>query len=140
MNTVYFDNKARDVIQEILGRYSVTDLIEQTDEDLQKADEQFYKSDKPMQIIEKGRVGMIDWWKIQSGSEIYECRRFKSFCWCECLSFFFRKKMCRHLAATTSPPCAECHELRATVGKYCFDCSQKIHRYSRKPAADAVAV
>lgn len=112
-------------IAEILGRYSVTDLVEQTDDDLRKADEQFYKSDKSMQIIGQGRSGLIDWWKIQSGDEIYETRRFKNFCWCQCKAFFYRKKVCRHLAMTAGVLCSHCGVSRAKVGKLCYDCQTR---------------
>lgn len=109
-------------IAEILGRYSVTDLVEQTDHDLRKADEQFYKSDSVIQVVEQGNAGPMRWWKIVSGGKPYEVRRFKNFCFCSCPAFFFKKKCCKHIAITAGALCENCHVSTAKVGKLCYDC------------------
>jgi hypothetical protein len=111
-----------ETINQILERYTVTDLIEQTDEDLERGDELFYKAETPIEILAQGTEGLIDWWKVMSGSKFYEVRRFRNFCWCSCKSFFFSKKMCKHLALTTGVYCQQCREMRAKHGKLCHSC------------------
>ncbi len=120
-------------ITEVLGRWSVSDLYEQTDADLIAADERFYMAGD-MEIIEQGVNGLIKFWKIRSvgKARIYECRRFKNFCWCECRSFFFGKKACKHLSLTALVLCANCHELPARVGKYCSNCDLNINHFLRQ--------
>lgn len=121
-----------DVTREIRSRYSVTDLTEQTDEDLARGDEMFYRSDGDLKIFENGAMGGILLWTVVSGEgKEYEVRRFKNFVWCSCRDFFFRKKMCKHLALTVGVLCQKCHELRARVGKYCYECDQVTHPFGR---------
>lgn len=124
------------IIDDILGRWSVTDLREQTDEDLLIGDERFYKATGTLQLLEEGKQGVIRWWKIASSGKEYECRRFERFVFCSCLSFFFSKKMCKHLAITTRVYCARCFVLSAKVGKYCDDCDYVINHFL-KPAAQS---
>jgi len=115
-----------------LSRYSVQDLYEQTDADLLVGDEQFYKATGSLHVIGKGEVSLIRWWKIASGDKEYECRRFKNFVFCSCLGFFFKKKMCKHLAITTNVYCSNCFQFSATVGKLCYDCDMKINHFLPK--------
>ena len=114
---------------EILSRYSVQDLLAQTDADLTVGDERFYKSTADFRITEQGATNYIQWWKIESGDNEYECRRFKNFVYCSCKSFFFSKKLCKHLALTTRVYCAKCFLLSAKVGKHCYDCDMKINHF-----------
>lgn len=124
----------QEIITEILGRWSVTDLREQKDADLRIGDEHFYKTDKEMKVISKGTHGVIRWWKIESDGKQYECRRFENFVFCSCLGFFFSKRMCKHLAITANVYCANCFVLPATKGKYCRDCDITINHFL-KPSA-----
>jgi hypothetical protein len=111
-----------EIIAEILARYSITDLIEQTDEDLDRADELFYKSTTPIQVIDTGEAGAMTFWKILSGPKFYEVRRFRNFVWCSCTDFFFRKKACKHIAVSTRVFCINCRMLPARHDKLCHDC------------------
>lgn len=113
------------IVADVLSRFSVTDLIEQTDADLSIGDERFYKAKAEMNVLAEGETGLIRWWKIQSGEHLYECRRFKQFCFCSCKSFFFSKRICKHLARTCRIYCAECFEVPARVGKLCHGCNDK---------------
>ena len=119
------------VRDEIVRRYSVADLVEQTDEDLARADELFYKADKEMRIATEGKVNGISCWTVISGREIYSVRRFKNFVWCSCRGFFFSKKMCKHLAMTAGVPCENCGESRARVGKLCYECDHAAHPFGK---------
>lgn len=117
-----FEREPAQIIDDIRGRWSVGDLREQADGDLDVADELFYRSSTTMEILEQGRNGAIDYWYIESDGKRYECRRFKNFAFCSCLSFFYSKKMCKHLALTTGVKCERCGVLRARKGKLCYDC------------------
>ena len=66
-------------IAEMSGRYSVTDLVEQTTDDLARGDELFYASGKSIEIIAEGDANMIRWWRIRSDAAEYEVRRFRNF-------------------------------------------------------------
>lgn len=131
MNTKEFSRTPDEVIQDVLSRWSVSDLREQKNEDLIVGDERFYKATSNMNVTAKGKHGLIDWWQIESDGKQYECRRFKNFVFCSCKSFFFSKKMCKHLAITTRVYCAMCFQVSATVGKLCFDCDQKVNHWMR---------
>jgi hypothetical protein len=122
-----------EVINEILSRWTVTDLVEQTDADLRAADERFYKSES-MKVVDQGQEGAIKWWKIESGGKTYEVRRFKNFCFCSCAGFFFNKRACKHISSTALVLCANCKEMSAKVGKYCYGCDANINRFSRAAA------
>lgn len=129
-----YERTADESINEVLGRWTVTDLIEQSNDDLRRGDELFYKSTAPIEVLETGETGLIKWWKIRSGGKPYEVRRFKNFCFCSCKGFFFRKQSCKHISVTAGVYCARCFVLSAKVGKYCYDCDDIIHRFI-KPAA-----
>lgn len=128
--------KPEDVIAEVLGRYSMTDLREQTEADLVVGDTLFYKSEKDISIIDRGETNMIRWWRIASGGNMYEVRRFENFVWCSCKGFFYSKRMCKHLALTAGVYCQRCRVLRARVGKLCTDCDH-IQNHFLKPATAA---
>lgn len=117
---------------EVLSRFSVQDLVEQTDADLERADEMFYNSDPPLAIADRGKVGNIDWWEVKSGEHSYIVRRFKNFCWCSCRDWFYRRKACKHIATSTNVSCANCHELPARNGKYCPTCDLNINHFLRQ--------
>jgi len=121
-------------IAEILSRYSVADLREQTNDDLDRADELFYKS-APIQVTETGETNLVRWWRIASGEKKYEVRRFKNFVWCSCRDFFFRKRACKHVAVTAGVYCERCRLVSATVGKLCFDCDMTVNHFLRPKAA-----
>lgn len=121
-----------EIVADVLSRYSVQDLYEQSDVDLYMGDERFYRATGSFNVIEQGETGLIKWWKIQSGEKHYECRRFKNFVYCSCPSFFFNKKMCKHLAITTAVYCSNCFQLPAKVGKLCYDCDVNAHQFLRQ--------
>jgi len=129
--------KPEDVIAEVLGRYSMTDLREQTEADLVVGDTLFYKSATDISVIEQGETNMIRWWRIASGGNMYEVRRFENFVWCSCKGFFYSKRMCKHLALTAGVYCERCRVLRARVGKLCTECDH-IQNHFLKPAGNAV--
>lgn len=132
-------NSYEDVTAEILNRWTVTDLHEQSDDSLKRGDEMFYRASGDIHILDTGQVGLIKFWKVASNGTIYECRRFKNFAYCSCRDFFFRKQMCRHLAMTAGVYCENCRQLPAKVGKLCYDCDVTAHQFLGKglPAKDA---
>lgn len=127
--------KPEDVIAEVLGRYSMTDLREQTEADLAVGDELFYKSEKDISIIDQGETNMIRWWRIASNGNMYEVRRFENFVWCSCKGFFYSKRMCKHLALTAGVYCQRCRVLRARVGKLCTDCDHIQNHFLKRELA-----
>jgi hypothetical protein len=129
-----------DYVSEVLSRYSVQDLVEQTDADLYIGDERFYKAANTINVIAQGEESFIKWWKVQSGENVYEVRRFKNFVFCSCKDFFFRKKVCKHVSITARVYCMNCFQLSATVGKYCFDCDQKINHFLRPSHSASAAI
>lgn len=118
-----------EVNAEIAGRFSVADLVEQTDEALDAADEMFYLAETAPEIVSHGTANFINWWLVRSSDVTYECRRFKNFVWCSCPAFFYKKRMCKHLARTAGVYCQRCRVLRAARGKYCHDCHGIVNRY-----------
>ena len=116
----------------VLGRCSVTDLVEQTSDDLARGDELFYASGKAIEIVGEGEANMIRWWRIRSDEAEYEVRRFKNFVWCSCKSFYFSRRCCKHIAITTGVACERCHVLRARKGKLCYDCDQTVNKFNTK--------
>jgi hypothetical protein len=121
------------IVADVTSRFSVTDLIEQTTEALDRGDELFYKATEAPDIIEQGWSpdSLISWWRVRSGETVYECRRFKNFVWCSCKAFHFSRKMCKHLALTVGVYCQNCRVLRAKHGKYCHDCHYTINRFKK---------
>lgn len=135
-----FEKSPDETIAEILGRWTVSDLREQSNDDLRIGDERFYNAKNDLKIIEKGRNGMIDFWKIESDGKTYEARRFKNFVFCSCKSFFFSKKICKHLALTTGVYCSHCRTSRANVGKLCFNCDMTQKHFLRPTGGVAAAM
>jgi len=130
-----FTSTPEATIAEILGRYTVTDLVEQTEADLVHGDELFYRSSGQIGVVKQGETNLVRWWRIASGSNMYEVRRFENFVWCSCKAFFFTKKMCKHLAFTTGVYCQRCRQVSAKKGKYCYDCDYTVNRFARKSVA-----
>jgi hypothetical protein len=101
----YMDNETKrepaEIIAEILSRYSVLDLREQTDADLEGGEMKLNKSDAEIKILEQGVTDFIHWWKVESHGKNYEVRRYENFAFCSCLDFFFGHKVCKHVYATT---------------------------------------
>lgn len=120
-----FDKTAQEQIDEILGRWLITDLREQTDDDLALGEEYFYKAEKSPVILEQGETNFIRWWKIESGGKEYGVRRFENFVFCSCPAFFFKKRMCKHAVITTRFFCKRCHVLQAPFGGLCYDCEME---------------
>lgn len=114
-----------EVIAEILSRYSVLDLREQTDEQLYLGDAKLAKALAPIKIIEQGETNLIRWWKIESGGKEYEVRRFENFVFCSCLDFMFSKTVCKHCAVTTQAYCRDCGVYPAPEhGEVCDRCTK----------------
>ena len=122
----YEQNRSR-----VLARWSVLDLFEQTDADLERGDETFRRGGV-IEVLGSGRTEMIDWWIVRSGANTYQCRRFKNFVYCSCRDFFHRHKMCKHLSRTAGVKCERCGVSRARVGKYCWDCDGIVNRFAAK--------
>lgn len=120
---------------EVLGRFSVTDLREQSEADLIIGDTLFYKAKTPIEIVCEGETNMIRWWRVTSGDAVYEVRRFKNFVWCSCKGFFYSKRMCKHLALTTGVYCQRCRVVSARVDKLCRDCDMVTHPFGRAELA-----
>lgn len=119
------------IIAEILARYSIQDLREQTDADMERASEMFYKAGSPLSITASGETNLIRWWRITSDGKEYEARRFKNWVWCSCRDFYFKGRMCKHLAFTAGVYCERCRQLAARVGKLCYGCDQTINHFLR---------
>lgn len=126
-----------DATAEVLSRFSVFDLHRQTHADLDHGDELFYKAERPIEIIDSGITNLIRWWQVRSGENEYEVRRFENFVFCSCRSFFYTRRMCKHLAFTTGVYCARCRVLSAKVGKLCYDCHTTVNQFL-KPSPSAI--
>lgn len=111
-----------ETVADVLGRWSVQDLVEQSDADLYVGDARFYSATGDLNVLEKGEVNLIKYWKVQSGDHVYVVQRFKNFVYCSCPSFFYRKRCCKHIALSTRVYCANCFVLPAEVGKLCNGC------------------
>ncbi len=97
-----FEREPDEIIAEILSRWTVTDLREMSDDDLDRGLEQIGDSFRGLQVLRSGVVNLIRFWNIESSSgNQYQVRRFENFVWCSCLDHFFKKTVCRHIAFTT---------------------------------------
>lgn len=96
-----FTKTPDEIIADVLARYSVLDLIEQTDASLAVAETMFAKTEKDIRVIKSGTTELIQWWQIDSGGERYEVRRYEQFIFCSCKAFFFTKATCKHAYFTT---------------------------------------
>jgi hypothetical protein len=133
MNTDFVNHEQ--TVAEVLGRWSVADLIELRGSDLEAADRRFYGSTTELEVVSQGKYGPINWWKIRSGKNEYEVRRLENFGFCSCRDFFFRKRPCKHIARTALVRCEHCRELTAKVGKLCYGCDSNKYRFVRRPDA-----
>ena len=88
-------------IAEVLGRWTVTDLREMSDTDLDRGLNQYDKTVAEITILERGERSFIRFWNIESNGKKYQVRRFNNFVWCSCKDFFFKKTVCKHLFVTT---------------------------------------
>jgi len=117
------------MIAEIRSRYSVQDLREQSAADMDRAADMFYRSDAAMSITASGITNQIRWWRITSDGNEYEARRFKNWVWCSCRDFYFKGRMCKHLAFTAGVYCERCRQFAARIGKLCYDCDQTVNHF-----------
>lgn len=91
-----------EIIADVLGRWTVTDLREMSDDDLDRGLEQIGDTWRGLKTVRIGRQNVISFWDVESESgNTYQVRRFKNFVWCSCLDHFFSKTVCRHIAFTT---------------------------------------
>lgn len=117
-----FEQKPEEIIADVLSRYSVIDLREQSNEDLDAGEDKLYKATEPIKIVGQGEVNFIRFWKIESGGKNYEVRRFENFVFCSCLDFFFSKTCCKHITVTTRFYCSRCYRNQVTFGELCGAC------------------
>lgn len=94
-----YERTPDEIINEVLSRWTVTDLREMTDDDLDRGIEKAEQAD--IRILGGGEINLIRYWNIESGGKRYQVRRFENFVWCSCKDFFFNKTVCKHLAVTT---------------------------------------
>lgn len=125
----------QEVIAEVLGRYSVRDLTEQSASDLDAGEDRLYKAAAPITVKETGEENMIRFWKIESSGKEYEVRRFENFVFCSCLDFFFNKRMCKHLTITVRFFCDRCRKKLVDFGTICEGCQQDTAPYM-KPSSN----
>jgi hypothetical protein len=121
--------------KEVLSRFSLFDLREILPEQIERGEE-LLKA-KPCSIQSQGQVGFFDWFKVQSGSEIYEVRQFLTFYFCGCNSFFFNH-YCRHVSAVTPPSCKCGNPVKERLTE-CERCEQK-HAIYYKPETTSVKI
>lgn len=112
------------IVQSVLSRWSMQDLIEQSSEAIEAALTKYTGDANKSVVLERGTKNFIRWWKVGSGDKVYECRRFQNWVWCSCADFFYRKRVCRHLASSLHR-CWDCFVLSATGGKLCKSCEAK---------------
>jgi hypothetical protein len=92
----------KEIIDDVLSRWTVTDLKEMSDDDLDRGLSQIGDSFRGLSTVRSGVVNLISFWDIDSTSgNTYQVRRFENFVWCSCLDHFFTKTVCRHIAFTT---------------------------------------
>lgn len=127
--------KPAEVIADVLSRYSVRDLYEQSHEDLDAGEDKLYKAAEPIKIIEQGVENDIRWWKLESGEKNYEVRRFENFVFCSCMDFFIHKRMCKHLTITVRFYCDRCRSNLVDFGQMCETCQMSTSPYL-PPAID----
>lgn len=124
-----FEKTPDELIAEILSRYSVLDLREQTDADLNIGENKLFKAKTPISIKEAGEINLIRFWKIDSNGNEYEVRRFENFVWCSCRDFFFSKTMCKHCMVTVRFYCPRCFRREVQFGNICQPCKQDTAPY-----------
>jgi hypothetical protein len=116
---------------EILSRFSVLDLIEMNDQDIQKGEFKLSKIEKPPQTVESGTNDYVRWWTVESNGATYHVRRFENFVWCSCPDFFYARTgdensrkatLCKHLAITLRFYCKRCRKREVEYGRLCQQC------------------
>ncbi len=131
-----FDREKRNA--EVLARWSVFDLREQTDEDLAAAREMLLRARPEPEIIEFGvSNNCISFFLVESGANIYEVRRFETFAFCECEGFFYTQKACKHIYLTFPPVCTLCGGTANSHGGLCTGCAMNTAPYL-KPSSNKV--
>ena len=119
-------------IQRILSRCSIMDLVEQTADNIAKAEQNL--DSRPCRVTDAGETNLIRRFKVASDGKLYTVLRFETFCFCSCDGFNFRGTACRHIAATFPPMCAKCRERNVSHrGQMCSHCEAKAAPYL-KPA------
>lgn len=111
-----------EMITEVLGRFTVLDLREMSDDDLDRGEDRLCKAGNLITIREQGETNMIRWWKIESDGKQYEVRRFENFCFCSCYDFFFKRTVCKHVVLTTRFFCKRCKKREVRFGQLCDNC------------------
>jgi hypothetical protein len=101
MSEKTFDKSPAEQIDEVLNRWTVTDLRELSDEDLDRGLERYNRRGDRVDVRSSGETNLIRWWDVVSNDHLYQVRRFENFAWCSCLDFHYNKTACRHIAATT---------------------------------------
>lgn len=99
--TATFTKTPDEQIAEVLNRWTVTDLREQSDMNLDRGFGQYDKTLAEIKILKQGTVNLIRFWDISSNGKVYQVRRFENFVWCSCKDFFFKKMACKHCFVTT---------------------------------------
>lgn len=102
--------------------FSVFDLRELSDEDLDRGNARLSKS-SGVEVLSCGTAdNLIDWWRVESDGNIYNVRRFYNFCYCNCPDFQFKKTACKHLAITTPIVCPRCKKASNSRSEICGGC------------------
>jgi hypothetical protein len=123
-----------ETIEEILSRYTVRDLVEQTDAQLDIADQKYATFSDELTVVGRGQENMINFWRVDSKGKIYEARRFENFVWCSCKDFFFKRQMCKHLALTIKHYCKRCRAALAREDGLCWGCHTDCFPYGKTAA------
>jgi hypothetical protein len=96
------DEQLAEYIDAILARYSVFDLREISDDDIERATARLERGQGFIGCVRSGTRNMIDWFEIASGDRVYEIRRFETFWFCSCPGFTFSRSCCKHIAFINS--------------------------------------
>jgi hypothetical protein len=96
-----FDKTPEEQIAEVLNRWSVSDLREMSDDDLDRGLERYNASGEVMPVRWSGEINFIRYWEMESNGNVHQVRRFENFAWCSCMDHFYSKTCCKHIAATT---------------------------------------
>lgn len=130
-----FELTPQEIIAEVLGRFSVRDLTEQTAAALDVGEAKLARAENDIKIIESGEANIIRFWKVESNGNRYEVRRFENFVFCSCLDFFFTKTLCKHAVLTVKFYCEHCQKRLVDFGEICEPCAQDRAPYL-KPSSD----
>ena len=116
------------ITSRVLGRYSILDLRELSDDDMQRGEARQIGAVK---IIKQGTTNFIEWFVVESEGACYEVRRFMTFHFCTCRHFFFNKSACKHIAAITEPKCSRCGKAAPVRGTKCAGCAMDTAIYNK---------